>query len=152
MFNLEDFKKYGRAVRRDGQLVRFIAHVPDALLEHERLVCMDAQARLFPSREDGKASSLCHETKYDLVDVVHPMRNVSFTVPEPLTTMPVPGDVVYAVIGNLSEIHVIEIIWGGPPLNTWGKTILAHFKMGLVYKTAEDAETAAAAIRKGFGL
>lgn len=151
-FNLEDFKKYGKAVRRDGKIAHFIAHVPDAMLDQERLVCMDDTRRLFPCCEDGMASSRGIENNFDLVDVIRPVRNISFSVPEPLSDDLEPGDVVYAVIGNLSEIHVVEIIWGGPPLNTWGKTILALFKMGLVYKTAEDAETAAAAIRKGFGL
>ena len=150
MFNLEDFKKYGRAVRRDGQLVRFIAHVPDALLEHERLVYMDAQARLFPSREDGKASSLGHETKYDLVAVVHPMRNVSFSVPEPLSEEPEPGDVVYVIAGPIWEPYVIELVWGGAPLNAWGKNMLALFEKGLIWATREEAETALAAFAKGY--
>ena len=31
MFNLEDFKKYGVAIRRDGKRIRFAAHIPEAV-------------------------------------------------------------------------------------------------------------------------
>lgn len=150
MFNLEDFKKYGKAVRRDGKIAHFIAHVPDAMLDQERLVCMDDTRRLFPCCEDGMTSSRGIESNFDLVDVIRPVRNISFSMPEPLSEEPGPGDVVYVVHGDFWEIHGIKLVWGGPPLNAWGKNILSLFEMGLVYKTAEDAEAAVAAIKKGF--
>ena len=96
------------------------------------------------------ASSRGLENNFDLVDVVRPMLNVSFSVPAPLSEEPEPGDVVYAVHGDFWEIHVIELVWGGAPLNAWGKNMLTLFGMGLVYKTAEEAEAAADAIKKGF--
>lgn len=146
MFNLEDFKKYGKAVRRDGQLARFIAHVPDALLEHERLVCMDAQARLFPCCEDGKASSRDLENKFDLVEVVRPMRRISLSMPEPARAVPTPGDTVHVLVGEIWKLKVFEIIWGAND----PKTERAIFDAGCVWKTLEDAEAAVAAIKKGF--
>lgn len=146
MFNLEDFKKYGRAVRRDGQLARFIAHVPDALLEHERLVCMDAQARLFPSREDGKASSLGHETKYDLVDVVRTMHNASFSVPEPLSEVPKLGDTVYVLIGGILDPRAVQVIWGTKDPRCRRMVM----KLGFVWRTMEEAQVAADVLKKGF--
>lgn len=149
MFNLEDFKKYGVAIRRDGKRVRFIVHITTARSDMH-VISIDDDGYLLFNSEDGSFLTLEKKCDEDLVDVVRQMRNVSFSVPEPLSEEPEPGDVVYAVHGYFWEIHVIELVWGGAPLNAWGKNMLALFEMGLVYKTAEEAEAAADAIKKGF--
>ena len=149
MFNLEDFKKYGVAIRRDGKRMRFAEHIPEAR-DDMRVVSIDDDGDLQFNDENGLFLATRRQLDEDLIDVVRPVRNVSFSVPEPLSEEPEPGDVVYVVHGDFCEIHVIELVWGGPPLNAWGKNILSLFEMGLVYKTAEEAEAAADAIKKGF--
>jgi hypothetical protein len=146
MFNLEDFKKYGKAVRRDGQIVRFIAHVPDARVEYERLVCMDANARLYVGCENGKASLRDIENKFDLVEVVRPMYDVSFSVPEPLSEEPGPGDAVYVLIGGILDPHAVQVIWGAQA--PWCRRMT--MKLGFIWRTMEEAQAAADVLKKGF--
>lgn len=146
MFNLEDFKKYGKAVRRDGKIVRFIAHVPDAALDQERLICMDDARRLFPCCEDGMTSSRGLENNFDLVDVVRPMLNVSFSVPEPLSEEPEPGDTVYAIYGSTLDPSAVQVIWGAQS----SEFNRMNMKRGFVWKTLEEAQAAANILKKGF--
>lgn len=140
MFNLDDFKKYGKAVRRDGKIARFIAHVPDAALDRERLICMDDARRLFLCCEDGKASSR------DLVEVVRPMLNVRFSVPEPLSNEPEPGDTVYVLYGDIFAPNAVEVIWGGQDQKFQSMVM----ERGFVWETMEEAQAAADILKKGF--
>ena len=53
MFNLEDFKKYGVAIRRDGKRVSFSAHIPRAACADMRVLSMDDDGVLWFTSEDG---------------------------------------------------------------------------------------------------
>lgn len=146
MFNLEDFKKYGVAIRRGGRRARFVAHIPDAAAKDHRLLSITDDGVLWFTREDGMFSAFGRKTDNDLIDVDRPMRRISFSVPEPVSEMPKPGDVVYAVYVNFLGPEAFEFVSGA----LMPKEEKNLFQMGLLYKTVEDAQAACDAIRKGF--
>lgn len=146
MFNLEDFKKYGKAVRRDGKIARFIAHIPDARREDNRIVAMDAEHDLQTFCEDGAYLPGGNESCYDLVEVVRPMINVIFSVPEPLSEEPEPGDTVYVLNWGVFSPNPVQVIWGSQTPER--RSIL--MERGFVWKTMEEAQAAVEILKKGF--
>lgn len=146
MFNLEDFKKYGVAIRRDGRRARFIVHIPDAESKTHRLLSMTDDGVLWFASEDGMFSAFRRETNNDLIDVVRPMLNVRFSVPEPLRNEPEPGDTVYVLYGDIFAPNAVEVIWGGQDQKFQSMVM----ERGFVWETMEEAQAVADILKKGF--
>lgn len=146
MFNLEDFKKYGVAIRRDGKRMRFAAHIPEAARDDMRVLSMDDDGGLQFNDENGLFLATRRQLDEDLVDVVRPMLNVSFSVPEPLSEEPEPGDTVYAIYGSTLDPSAVQVIWGAQS----SEFNRMNMKRGFVWKTLEEAQAAANILKKGF--
>lgn len=146
MFNLEDFKKYGKAVRRDGKIARFIAHIPDAAHKDMCVLSILVGGELRFNSEDGAYLLGDTQSDSDLIDVVRPMLNVSFSVPEPMSEEPAMGDTVYIISGNVYRPHVASMFWGkeSPEFRSivWGQRF--------VWRTREDAQAVVDILKKGF--
>lgn len=69
MFNLEDFKKYGVAIRRDGKRIRFAAHIPEAVLADMHVLSVDYDGNLQFNNEDGSFFTMERQCDEDIVDV-----------------------------------------------------------------------------------
>ena len=146
MFNLEDFKKYGVALRRDGKRVRFAAHIPDASRADMRVLSMDDDGELQFNDEDGSFRMSKKQCDEDIVDVYRPMLDVSFSVPEPLSEEPEPGDTVYVIYGSTLDPSAVQVIWGAQS----SEFNRMNMKRGFVWKTLEEAQAAASILKKGF--
>lgn len=141
MFNLEDFKKYKSALRRDGRMARFIAHIPDAAAKDNRLLSMTDDGVLWFTSEDGMYVS-SGRSDNDLIDAGYMPHRISFTIPEPLATMPEQGDIVYVITGPIWEPYIAEIVWDG--------SLEMLFEKGLIWSTRPEAETALLAFSRGY--
>lgn len=65
MFDLDKFKAGHSAITRDGREVKFVAHVPEALYDNEKLVVlMDGSVRTYTI--DGRSTAGAGETRSDL--------------------------------------------------------------------------------------
>ena len=141
MFNLKDFKKYKSALRRDGKRVHFVAHIPDAACKTQRLLSIDSDGVLWFTCEDGMYV-LSGRSGNDLINAGYIPHKISFTIPEPLATMPEQGDIVHIITGPIWALYVAEVIWDGSMVNI--------FEKGLVWSTRQEAETALVAFAKGY--
>lgn len=84
-FNLDDFKRTGRARTRDGREVMFVAHDP-SLLFSQRVIIVGANRRVATRCENGRLSSalIPQDHPGDLVEVVEPKRALyCFVVTDP---------------------------------------------------------------------
>ena len=142
MFNLEDFKKYKSALRRDGKRARFVAHIPDAAAKDHRLLSITDDGVLWFTCEDGLFSPSGTTTGNDLIHAGYMPHKISFTVPEPLAAMPEPGNIVYGITGPVYDPYVAEIVWDG--------SSAMFFEKGLIWATRQEAETALVAFAKGY--
>lgn len=142
MFNLDDFKRVKNAIRRDGKRVRFVAHIPDAAAKDNRLLSITDDGLLQFNGEDGMFLPSRGTCDDDLINVGYAPHKISFTVPEPLATMPIPGDVVNVITGPIWDPYIAEVVWDG--------CVSTIFEKGLIWATREEAETALAAFAKGY--
>lgn len=141
-FSLDEFKSVGYAVTRDGKVVRFVAHVPGARLERERVIGLGEDGAVLLYTEDGCHLNSKHSSD-NLVSIKHP--TVTFNaieVPAPEKTAPANG-VTYWTPTILEEGgSITEVVWDG------GWYDRARLRAGLVWLTKVDALAALDAMLK----
>lgn len=137
MFDLEEFKRVGWAMDREGRRVKFVAHVPRAC-PRDRLVALRWDGTVCTYGESGRVYADA-TNDYDLVSIWRPTITINGAVIVAPETEALPKGVSY-FSPDLSCIAVQEYGWEG---DWFDVKLLKH---GLVWLDADAAQNALTAI------